>query len=882
MLAGSSVLSFTPSESTPVRYLALSDVLRKAPPAYTHFHIIVGRAISRRWYYSHLLSVLTPRIVMARIPTEEYSIQDMDVETPSMPGGLSRKAEVPYTYISPHLSRRSKTSIEKRTRERYRATNSRLMLDLSTSQLMNQEMDLSVQRLTHHFNEEKSRVWSELDQMRIQAEQQQRALWRAQQEQQAKQAEIDLERARRVRTEEVHQAEVSRERAKAAVIQETLREQADMKAAWTEQLKEAEAQAAALRRESEAQIAALRRESEGLRETLQESKQAAIELTKALNETKIHREKEISSLLGQLKGLRVSDKTTSPGPSTSASPEKQVVHPTDWPQLLPHSTLANTPLSPRGNDGVTILHTIRNIRRTSRSVNTYIFRSDPHPSSSPTEPARPSLAQTPPIAPDFTHRVIPQASLHRSARFTYNPASQSEPDVDGRGPRIDPPRRKSRKSAVGQRLELEEKEKTVSQRNECREVVRDLVKEVWGLQTDRDIDLCPSATTEQSDAYELEQGPGPDPDDLLLYMHGEMHGRWNKRVCEILLERLMTKQMILRLSHSTADYMLQVITRKCTGLRAVWRRAQPQLLAEEGRVETADEVAKYANRAKVLSLAVREKVADNAPDAWAWQWLYRVVVDHLGEDGMSSDESEGEELGVHMVYRKKRMPWRRNIDRELALVDRERMRDRENWAPQGSKPAARRSSELISVRPAVKNLPRALYDDACLSVVWKDYMGDENGSTTPGDDSPDNASEWGRRAILKQGSHSYERDACRHSRHHVKIRGQRAIQVQKRKRRRARCLEITLPTMRRKGTKKCEVTERPNLDDHSSPSPAPCALTFVSDFPQDQSHPFHTGVGRGISRRRDSTMPPSMLAFAKRATTLALPTRVFVDFYGHP
>lgn len=120
---------------------------------------------------------------------------------------------------------------------------------------------------------------------------------------------------------------------------------------------------------------------------------------------------------------------------------------------------------------------------------------------------------------------------------------------------------------------------------------------------------------------------------------------------------------------------------------------------------------KYTNRVKVLDASIAAKMTEDAPDVYVWQWLCKLVVDHLGEDGTSSDESEGEDLAIHMVYRKKRMIWRRDIDKELRLIDKERLRDRQNWSTQGSKPAPRCASELTSNRPAVTNLPRNLYND---------------------------------------------------------------------------------------------------------------------------------------------------------------------------
>lgn len=202
-------------------------------------------------------------------------------------------------------------------------------------------------------------------------------------------------------------------------------------------------------------------------------------------------------------------------------------------------------------------------------------------SSSPTPTPRthafdPSSA---PLSPST--RATPDATDCHHAEFHTDISNNENPCQ---------PRRKSRKSPLRIRIEQEDSNKTSAQRNECKEVVRDLVRKVWNLKADRDIEIWDSATNAQSEAYKLEEGPGPDPDHLLLYMHGGIDGRWNNSVCEILLDRLMTQDMRARLWPTTSDYMLDVIARKCTTLRANWRKSRPQLLADERRVETADEV----------------------------------------------------------------------------------------------------------------------------------------------------------------------------------------------------------------------------------------------------------------------------------------------------
>jgi hypothetical protein len=100
-------------------------------------------------------------------------------------------------------------------------------------------------------------------------------------------------------------------------------------------------------------------------------------------------------------------------------------------------------------------------------------------------------------------------------------------------------------------------------------------------------------------------------------------------------------------------------------------------------------------------------------------WL-RDVVTTLGHDGASSDESEGDDGihdghdGIHDVFRAKIMPWRRDIGKELDLIDSLRGDDNCGFSRQGSKPVMRyrESTNPVSMRQPAEKLPRVLYDNA--------------------------------------------------------------------------------------------------------------------------------------------------------------------------
>lgn len=90
---------------------------------------------------------------------------------------------------------------------------------------------------------------------------------------------------------------------------------------------------------------------------------------------------------------------------------------------------------------------------------------------------------------------------------------------------------------------------------------------------------------------------------------------------------------------------------------------------------------------------------------------------------MSSDES-GTEEGVETVYCIKIMTWRREIEKELGIIDRKQMVDRDIFAPQGAKPVKRicGTGNPVSHRGPISKLPHALYNQDWLESQVDDYL----------------------------------------------------------------------------------------------------------------------------------------------------------------
>jgi hypothetical protein len=133
---------------------------------------------------------------------------------------------------------------------------------------------------------------------------------------------------------------------------------------------------------------------------------------------------------------------------------------------------------------------------------------------------------------------------------------------------------------------------------------------------------------------------------------------------------------------------------------------------------------------------IESKIAkETGSEREIWRWLQAVIM-KLGHDGMSSDES-AIDSDIGTVLHVKKLPWRRNIDKELGIIDRARLEPLRTFGRQGMKPMVRRRGHaLISERDPVEGLPKIFYnndwirglnDEAALDIsqeefVWMEIM----------------------------------------------------------------------------------------------------------------------------------------------------------------
>ena len=105
---------------------------------------------------------------------------------------------------------------------------------------------------------------------------------------------------------------------------------------------------------------------------------------------------------------------------------------------------------------------------------------------------------------------------------------------------------------------------------------------------------------------------------------------------------------------------------------------------------------------------MKEEAEEN--DANIWRWLADVL-EQLGADGMSSDES-GIEDEIKIIYNTKVMPWRKDLETELQIIDDQQLVDMDIFTPRGLKPVKQRrgTRNLQTSHRVVAGLPWTFYD----------------------------------------------------------------------------------------------------------------------------------------------------------------------------
>ncbi|KAI6126693.1 hypothetical protein F5141DRAFT_969736, partial [Pisolithus sp. B1] len=178
-------------------------------------------------------------------------------------------------------------------------------------------------------------------------------------------------------------------------------------------------------------------------------------------------------------------------------------------------------------------------------------------------------------------------------------------------------------------------------------------------------------------------GPGPDPSHLQWDFKHPASSPWNQAVISQLMCLLVDMRQKWTVETRSDQYWITKITQKFVRIKRHVDRAKPRVrdnLSVETSAEVAarlanvkDETLKKARRdmrQRTSMVAVKEAKGDD--DLVAWQFLSSIITT-LGGDGMSSEDSDGE--GTETVYFTRSLPWRRDIIKELNLIDQQRLQD---------------------------------------------------------------------------------------------------------------------------------------------------------------------------------------------------------------
>ncbi|KAG2046086.1 hypothetical protein BDR06DRAFT_1039201 [Suillus hirtellus] len=271
--------------------------------------------------------------------------------------------------------------------------------------------------------------------------------------------------------------------------------------------------------------------------------------------------------------------------------------------------------------------------------------------------------------------------------------------------------------------------------------VRRLFKDVFGFSQDADFIVYEPASRQDVHAYEYEDGPGPDRRNPTFDLQNGSKSPWNSKIIDSLLKELQNRASEENWPFQRSEaYFKEILQHRYKRLRTIWTAAQPKITAK-GALETPAEVEerlitkkdetlkstrqttrrknKYLRRVTVLDHLVKQTSDENREDLQAWQWLQKLVKT-MGEGGMSSEESDVENQ-IETVLCVKNMVWRHTIERELDIVDNQRLMDNDIFAPQGSKPMKwiRATGNPTTSRAEVDGLPKALYNDEWLAGLTK-------------------------------------------------------------------------------------------------------------------------------------------------------------------
>ncbi|KAI6139084.1 hypothetical protein EDD17DRAFT_1436602, partial [Pisolithus thermaeus] len=176
---------------------------------------------------------------------------------------------------------------------------------------------------------------------------------------------------------------------------------------------------------------------------------------------------------------------------------------------------------------------------------------------------------------------------------------------------------------------------------------------------------------------------GPDTSHLQWDFNHPTSSPWNQAVISQLMCLLVDMQNNWTIETRSDQYWAGKITQKLTWIKKCFDRAKP-CVCDNLSVETSAEVAtrlvnhkdetlmKARRDMQQQTAMVATKEAKGNDDVIAW-WFLHSVITRLGSDGMSSEDSDGED--TETIFCTHTLPWRRDIIKELTLIDQQRLQE---------------------------------------------------------------------------------------------------------------------------------------------------------------------------------------------------------------
>ncbi|KAH9478881.1 hypothetical protein JR316_0009343 [Psilocybe cubensis] len=290
---------------------------------------------------------------------------------------------------------------------------------------------------------------------------------------------------------------------------------------------------------------------------------------------------------------------------------------------------------------------------------------------------------------------------------------------------------KGKNGTKREKIALEKDNKKV--RKQYLALIRSVVKDKFGVERDPDFvnHIPPSPGDIMRFETTMRPEDGPKIADLRIDMKGEISSDWNEELVSILVTFATNRKVsqFPDLPHRPQDYLAQMFFQKLERVRTFWRNNQPRATdlgtietnaEREARVEAKrkkDEKrsrknSRRANKYFDRLFTVRRKIEESEKRGDTamfilWSRLLSLL-EALEEDGMSSEDSEADD--GEAVYHVRQMPYRRNVDKHMAIIDAETKRYRGAVTTQGSNKLRRiRGEDIFSLRRPFVGKPRPLY-----------------------------------------------------------------------------------------------------------------------------------------------------------------------------